>query len=404
MSKLLTSIRIVPMFVLPAMLVGCGGGSKPATPAKPIMIPAQTTSPAPVAPVAAASKKTEPATRSTAKTSPQSKQKPLPPGTDPKSVFEVGATSVPMEVNAPQSVRAEDTFSVVGGARGVDSSQLVVTSTGSAPNKGTPRPDFTLPTGFIALTDAGYSPEGLPLRIQCEKSGTTMALVPAGVFTMGSNLGPSDCQPEFSVHLDAFYMDVLEVTVADFERFRLDQKEKKKPISPIANPTATPGTPALGVPWGMALGYARWLGMELPTEAEFEKAARGPNSLRTPWGDGRAVWPVVRTPETLTVTGAFANDCSPYGIYDLAGNAREWCADFYSDHSHRDAVGASNQTPRNWAGPKKVSNVNLRVVKGNASDWSAWRRLGRDISKGYPDVGFRCVLRVTVPEAKTGAS
>jgi formylglycine-generating enzyme required for sulfatase activity len=216
---------------------------------------------------------------------------------------------------------------------------------------------------------------------------------------MGTNEGPSDSQPAFSLHLDAFYMDVLEVTIGDFEKYRQDQKENKKPLPPTTNPTASPGTPVLGVPWGMANAYARWLKMELPTEAEFEKAARGPHSLRTPWGDGRAVWSVPRTPETLTVTGAFANDRSPYGIYDLAGNAREWCSDLYSENAHRDAVASSSQTPRNWQGPKKVPNTNLRVVKGNGADWSAWIRQGREIGKGHSDVGFRCVLRVTVPES-----
>ena len=404
MNTLTMATRCAVLLALIAMLSGCGGGAKP-NPSKPVKVPAPAAANNAGAPaVGAAPKKNEPANPQARKAVGTSKQKPLPPGTDPLSVFDVSATSVLMEVAAPIRIRPEDEFSVLSGVRGVDSTQLVVTTAAAPASKGTARQGFSLPKGFVALTDSGYSEDGLPLRIQCEKSGTTMALVPAGVFKMGTNEGPSDCQPEFSLHLDAFYMDVFEVTVGDFEQYRADLKEKKKPIPATANSTASPKTPVLGVSFGMAQSYARWLNMELPTEAEFEKAARGPHSLRTPWGDGRAVWPVARTPETLTVTGAFANDRSPYGIYDLAGNAREWCSDFYSDHAHREAVASSNQTPRNWPGPKKVSNINLRVVKGNAPDWSAWGRYGRDIGKSFPDVGFRCVLKITVPEAKAAAS
>ncbi|MBC8114160.1 MAG: SUMF1/EgtB/PvdO family nonheme iron enzyme [Candidatus Saccharimonas sp.] len=392
-----TATRCVVLLALPAMLSGCGG-TKPQS-SKPIVVPAPVANNAGAQPAGAAAKRNELANKAARNDANAGKTKSLPPGTDPRSVFNVSEVS--MDVAAPRRFQPEDQFTVVSGIRGIDSTQMVVVRGATPAKTGIARRDFSLPKGFVTVKGSEYSEDGLPLRIQCEKSGTTMALVPAGVFKMGTNEGPSDCQPEFSLHLDAFYMDVFEVTVGDFEKYRQDQKEKKKPMPPTTNPTSSPATPVLGVPWGMAQNYARWLSLELPTEAEFEKAARGPNSLRTPWGDGRAVWPVPRTPETLTVTGAFATDCSSYGIHDLAGNAREWCSDMYSDHAHRDAVASSNQTPHNWAGPKKVSNSNLRVVKGNAPDWSAWARQGRDIGKTLPDVGFRCVLRITVPETKS---
>ncbi|MEK6260998.1 MAG: SUMF1/EgtB/PvdO family nonheme iron enzyme [Planctomycetota bacterium] len=397
MITLTTATRCVVLLALPAMLSGCGG-AKPQS-SKPIVVPAPVANNAGAQPAGAAAKRNELANKAARNDANAGKTKSLPPGTDPRSVFNVSEVS--MDVAAPRRFQPEDQFTVVSGTRGIDSTQMVVVRGATPAKTGIARRDFSLPKGFVTVKGSEYSEDGLPLRIQCEKSGTTMALVPAGVFKMGTNEGPSDCQPEFSLHLDAFYMDVFEVTVGDFEKYRQDQKEKKKPMPPTTNPTSSPATPVLGVPWGMAQNYARWLSLELPTEAEFEKAARGPNSLRTPWGDGRAVWPVPRTPETLTVTGAFANDCSAYGIHDLAGNAREWCSDMYSDHAHRDAVASSNQTPHNWAGPKKVSNSNLRVVKGNAPDWSAWARQGRDIGKTLPDVGFRCVLRITVPETKS---
>jgi formylglycine-generating enzyme required for sulfatase activity len=267
---------------------------------------------------------------------------------------------------------------------------------------GRPKQGFSLPTGFVALPEEGYSADGLPRRIRCEKTGSILALVPAGVVYIGTNSGPTECQPEFPVHLDTFYMELFEVTVEQFEVYRQEQKDKKKAVPTTSNPSAEPRTPVLGVAWGTAQLYARWAGMDLPTEAEFEKATRGPNSLRTPWGDSRAIWPDKRTPDTLKTVGAYSSDMSPYGIYDLAGNAREWCSDIYSDHAHRDAVSSTGQAPHNWPGPKKAANGNMRVVKGNGPDWSAWHRQSREIGKTHPDVGFRCVLRIITAEPKAG--
>ena len=387
-------VRLVGFVVVLCLATGCGGG-KPQTPQTKVVpqtIPAANPNPPanPAKPKAAVANK--PAKESSAK--------PLPPGTDPQSVFEVAAINQPLEVG-PGTALVENQFVVGAGQRGVDSTRLVVASVEPVA-KGKPKQGFSLPTGFIALPDAGYSDDGLPLRIRCEKTGSVLALVPGGGVHVGTNSGPAECQPEFSVHVDTFYMELFEVTVEQFEVYRQEQKDKKKPVPTTLNPTAAQRTPVLGVAWGVAQLYARWAGMDLPTEAEFEKATRGPNSLRTPWGDSRAIWPNNRTPDTLTTVGAYSSDMSPYGPYDLAGNAREWCSDIYSDHGHRDAVSTSGQAPHNWPGPKKAANGNLRVVKGNGPDWSAWHRQGREIGKAHPDVGFRGVLRVITPEPKAG--
>ncbi len=379
-------------------LIGCGGSPPPAPANKVIPPPVQVINPAPAnntsRPAAAAPAKMAKTNNSPAKTIA------LPPGTDPKSVFEISAIDQPMEVVAP-SANPTDQFTVEAGKPGLDSTHLTVVAV-EPTVKGTAKQGFKLPSGFVPLPNDGYSEYGMPRRIRCEKTGSVLALVPAGVVTIGSNVGPSEVQPEFSVHVDTFYMEVFETTVEHFDAYRHELREKKKPVPTTLNPTAPPRAPVLGVPWGAAQVYARWAGMDLPTEVELEKAARGPNSLRTPWGDSRAVWPNVRTPDTISPVGSYASDMSPYGIYDLAGNAREWCTDLYSDHSHKDAVGTGGQVPHNWAGAKKVANANLRVVKGNGPDWSAWHRQGREIGKGYPDVGFRCVLRIANTEPKSG--
>ena len=395
------TIRFVVLLTTLVCLIGCGQSSKSKEAKRAAVV-------APVV-IAVASPPQTPARKPRSAIQPSeisangSGRKPHPIGTDPRTVFEVQSVAVPVEVDVTPGFQSDDVFVVQSGTVGLDSTQMIVTSTGQVPEPGSPRPGFALPKGFVPFVEAGYSIDGLPLRIQCEKTGTSMALVPAGLVRMGTNQGPTESQPEFSLHIDNFYLDLFEVTVVDFEMFRQEQREKKKLTPPTTKPTAPSKMPVLGVPWGVAQAYARWLGMELPTEAEFEKAARGPNSLRTPWGDGRAVWPLVRTTETVQLIGSFSSDKSPYGIYDLAGNAREWCSDLYSPNAHKDATSSRLQVPHNWPGPKKVPNSNLRVVKGNSVDWSSWSRQGREVAKSLPDIGFRCVLRIFVPPSKTGA-
>ena len=392
--------RVLGLAVTVTGLIGCGGGSSKSAEMK--VVPAAVSVPNPGAKPDAGKAKPGGAGKSGPKTAKGNgtPKDPWPPGTDPRSVFEVKAINAPLEVG-PRVSQITDQFAVESGQKGIDSTRLMIAAVEPVA-KGKPKPGFNLPTGFTAVADAGYSEEGLPRRIRCTKTGSVLVLVPAGIATVGTNDGPVESQPELSVHLDTFYIEALEVSVEQFEVFRQDLKEKKRPLPTFTNPMAVPRTPVLGVTWGMAQQYARWAAMDLPTEAEFEKAARGPNRLRTPWGNGRAIWPNTRTPETLTTVGAYASDMTPYGAYDLAGNAKEWCTDLFSDRGHRDAAGPNGQVPHNWPGPKKVTNSNLRVVKGGGSDWSAWHREGRDVGKGQPDVGFRCVLRILTAQPSAG--
>ncbi len=385
----------IGMALLLALFIGCGSGT-PKPSAKPKMIPA--TIPNPVAVPAPAKPGPNVAAKPKGANQKSAPAKPLPPGTDPRSVFDVSATSVTNEVGVP-ATNSSDVFQVESGSRGIDSTRMTVAAA-TTNLKGQLKQGFKLPAGFEVLPEAGFSDDGLPLRIRCTKSSSVLALVPAGVVRFGTNSGPSESQPEFSAHLDTYYLEVFEVTVEQFETYRHEMKEKKKPVPTTLNPTAPPRTPVLGVPWGNAQAYARWGGMDLPTELELEKAARGPHSFRTPWGDGRAVWPNKRTPDTITLAGSYASDMSPYGIYDLAGNAKEWCNDQYSDQAYREAAGTSGEAPHNWGGPKKSLAANQRVVKGGGADWSAWSRQGREIGRGFPDVGFRCILRIASPEPK----
>ncbi len=257
-----------------------------------------------------------------------------------------------------------------------------------------------LPPGFRALASAQPTTLGWPSRIRCEKDGAEMALVTGGAVVVGHDGGPSESKPQLTVVIDSFYMDVTEVTVGQFERYRKALKEEKgrNVVAEPANVSSPHQEPVLGVSLTQAQFYAKWAGKEIPTEAEWERAARGEGAFDHPWGNGRAIWKHPRTPEEIDPVKSFRTDLSPFGIYDLAGNAREWCIDRYSPTAFADALKSSSGQLRNWKGPRISHPENARVVKGNGPNWDAWYRIGMNGTHGHPDVGFRCVLRLPEKE------
>jgi formylglycine-generating enzyme required for sulfatase activity len=265
------------------------------------------------------------------------------------------------------------------------------TTDGASPEQGK-----TLPAGFSAIASAQESRLGWPSRIRCDRDGAEMALVTGGAVVVGHDGGPPESSPQISVVLDSFYMDVTEVTLRQYERFRKALKADKgrNVIGESQNASAPPDFPVLGVTLTQAQFYARWAGKEIPTEAEWERAARGEAAFDHPWGNGRAIWKHVRGYDEIDPVKSFRTDVSPFGIYDLAGNAREWCVDHYSPTAFADALKASNGQLRNWKGPRTSHPENSHVVKGNGPRWEAWSRTGMNGSSGHPDVGFRCVLRL----------
>lgn len=249
----------------------------------------------------------------------------------------------------------------------------------------------TLPAGFSALPEYGASSDGWPLRIRGDADAAEMVFVPGGVSTQGVNGGPANAGPEHRVMLDPFYIDVYEVTAAQYEAFRSGVSSKRR-IPPLARQSKNPREPALGMSWGDANGYAKWVEKQLPTEAQWERAARGLEGFSHPWGNGVHVWPRTRVPGQLELVGAFPTDQSFCGAVDMAGNAREWCADFYSETYYQP------KEAKNPTGPKTGGSQSLRVVKGNGPDWAVWARTGVPMSEHPLDVGFRCVL-VPAPPA-----
>ena len=167
-----------------------------------------------------------------------------------------------------------------------------------------------LPPGFRALASAQQTTLGWPSRIRCEKDGAEMALVTGGAVVVGHDGGPAESKPQLTVVIDSFYMDVTEVTVGQFERYRKALKEEKgrNVVAEPANVSSPHQEPVLGVSLTQAQFYAKWAGQEIPTEAEWERAARGEGAFDHPWGNGRAIWKHPRTPDEIDPVKSFRTD------------------------------------------------------------------------------------------------
>jgi len=186
-----------------------------------------------------------------------------------------------------------------------------------------------------------------------------MVLIPAGSFQMGSNDGKNDEKPVHTIYVDAFYMDKYEVTNAQYRKF-MSATGHRKPDYWNDSRFNKSNQPVVGVTWHDATAYARWAGKRLPTEAEWEKAARGGlEGKKYPWGDtidsSRACYDQdYLTGKPVSVGSYSANG---YGLYDMAGNVYEWCADWYVSDYY------SFLPSRNTQGP---SSGSYRVLRGGS--------------------------------------
>lgn len=233
-------------------------------------------------------------------------------------------------------------------------------------------------------TEAAPADQRMPARLSVDKDPETMVLIPAGSFLMGSEEGETDERPVHKVYLDAFYIDSAEVTCARYRRFL---SETGYLPHQLWNPEYDrPEDPVVGVSWYDASAFARWAGKRLPTEAEWEKAARGgTDGKKYPWGD--AIDKTMANFASFGIAPVKSFEAYGYGLYDMAGNAGEWCQDWYGDTYYAMSPG---ENPR---GPQRGER---KVVRGGAwyNSEDGLRIANR--YKNAPDVGnfntgFRCV-------------
>ncbi len=189
------------------------------------------------------------------------------------------------------------------------------------------------------------------------KDGAPMVLVPAGEFTMGSEQGDDDEQPVHRVFLDSFYLDTFEVTNGRFAKFvAAIQSEPPWGFADQETPVIHAEQPVRWVNWLEATGYCLWAGKRLPTEAEWEKAARGTDGRVYPWGNepptpAHAVFGLKEGAETVSPIGNRDLGRSPYGVHDLAGNLYEWVADWYDEAFYTPQP--ADQSPRPGGGHRE---------------------------------------------------
>lgn len=248
-----------------------------------------------------------------------------------------------------------------------------------------------------------------------------MVLIPEGEFIMGSDAGREDEAPAHTVYVDAFWIDQFEVTNSAYLHFL--QETDTQPPRYWKNgcyPSGQAIYPVVGVRWKDAQAYCNWVGKRLPTEAEWEKACRGTDGQIYPWGDtpdsqraNVSIPPEGPQPEmwddawemiihstgkehlALKPVGSYPEGASPFGVFDLVGNASEWVADYY-----------------NWEGYWQISDHNPLVLEpawNHVVRGSAWlmpygshsgghdtdRCAARSSSHGDTRdarMGFRCAL------------
>lgn len=254
--------------------------------------------------------------------------------------------------------------------------------------------DYDLPDGLTQIDEAGYTSDGFPWRVRCDVDGSIMGLVPAGPFVQGAANGPENCRPQLSPVIDGYYIDLFEITAGQYQKFREAGAAEKKRIPEPARKSRDPAEPVTGVTWAEARAYAIWAGKELPTESEWEKGARGTEGFPFPWGEGIALWNRPRQQGELSIVGSYQADLSPFGLLDMAGNAREWVHDWHRDDYYQKLFDETGPSPRNPAGPRAQGAAEKRVVKGGDPDWATWVRSGVIGNQRPIDVGFRCVVRL----------
>jgi sulfatase modifying factor 1 len=252
-----------------------------------------------------------------------------------------------------------------------------------------------------------------PAVIPCPTAPAGLACISGGDFIRGRDDGPANEKPRAQVWMQTYFMDVFEVTFADYQT--CVRSKKCKPAKPLYSDFNRAKQPMVGMTWFDAVDYCKAQGKHLPTEAEWEKAARGPDGKLHPWG------PEPATCERAVIQDKRGRSCGipkegkarlahvgrtnligtrtayEYGLHDMVGNAWEWVADWYSpDYAAcgADCLGSDPKGP--CGGAAKCAGHKEKLVRGGSWYWdtnyatSTYRRPHPPENIPYSHFGFRC--------------
>jgi formylglycine-generating enzyme required for sulfatase activity len=232
----------------------------------------------------------------------------------------------------------------------------------------------------------------IPTRVR-EKDNAEMVYVPVGDFTMGNDQGYNgkifaDQRPEHPVDLDAFWIDKFEITNAKYQDCVAARECKAPDLGEDASRFNQDEQPVVRVSWFDAAAYCNWVGARLPTEAEWEKAARGTDKWLFPWGNefDASKLNFKGQSDAPKPVGSFRDSASPYGALDMSGNVWEWTSSMYKNYPYKYQDGREDMSDEESA---------TRVVRGGAWDegddqaTTTWRSHFTQGSRFY-NTGFRC--------------
>ncbi len=267
---------------------------------------------------------------------------------------------------------------------------------------------LVLVTLFGIQMTAVKTPQVLLPQTGAPPKENRMLTIPGGPFIMGSTEGGRDEQPVRHILLPTYTIQQFEVTQAQYAEFvyatrhrsplmRSGMFRKERAVEGIES-FAHPDQPVVRVSWNDAYAYCRWRDLRLPSEAEWEKAARGTKGQAWPWGEPsrqEGASPAAGEANVLgkedgatytAMVGTFEADRSPYGLYDMAGNAREWVADWY------DEIAYIHMPQTSPLGPPAGTSKALRGGSWNDAVLSGRTTARMKMIPKYRDttIGFRC--------------
>lgn len=216
-----------------------------------------------------------------------------------------------------------------------------------------------------------------------------MVYVPGAYFTMGTDKGDDYERPQHGAAVGAFFIDLYEVTCEQYGKFiAATGHTAPQGWTNGRYPEGASRLPVTGVNWDDATSYAQWAGKRLPTEEEWELAARGTDGRRYPWGNdwkSNAANADTNSPGHLLNVGSFPDGKSPFGVYDMVGNAWEWTASSLKSYP-------GGRLPVAEATDDKVIRGGFfgsRAAKATTTFRRGWPARG---GEDYKNTGFRCVM------------